>query len=220
MDHDLSTDTEVHHVGKEPRAGLLGLPFPVSQLALIALIGIFAAAMGALLTTNSGNRFQSRSTLLIDQPLAIAAGDGDAPLVKLEHLRSKYGPLLSTTALAKPIAEDMHMTPLAVSRSIRAVPRGSSLLLDVYGESTSRATARKLADTAAVNLIRFAADEQARNNIPEPRRFKFVSVDAARTGVKISRGSGRAITVAIVVGLLAALAAAVVIYILGVGQKT
>jgi hypothetical protein len=103
---------------------------------------------------------------------------------------------------------------------VRAVPRGATLLLDVFGQSSDRATARKLADTAAVQLAKFASDEQARNNIPEPRRFRFISVDPAKGGARISQGAGRAITVAIVIGLLAALAAAVVIYVLGVGQKT
>lgn len=201
------------------RPGVLGLPFHVSQLALIALAGVLAAGVGGLIAVLGGHDFESRSTLLIDQPGAIAAGEGDAALVKLEHLRFKYAPLLNTSVLTEPTAQKMGMKPAEVARSVRATPRGGSLLVDVFGRADNPADARKLADTAATELATFASSEQATNGIPQPKQFVLTSVDPARGGARIGADIGRVLTIALVAGLLAAIAAAVVLYTLGVGAK-
>lgn len=198
------------------RPGVLGLPLRLPQLVLAAIVGLVAAAVGGLVTVAGPDVYQSRATVLIDQPVAISAAPFEGTLQKLDRLRFKYAPLLTTKVMRDPIVAAAGV-PRDHIVSIVAAPRQSSLLVDVFAKADSPAEARRLADAGAAQLSTYVQAEQEKIGVPEAQRFAFVAVDPARPGGRVTSGYGRALTVAFVAGLFASLATALVLHSLRIG---
>jgi hypothetical protein len=185
---------------------------------LVAVVGIVVAALAAGLTSRGSAVYRSRATLLVDQPTAIAAAPFEGVIQKLDRLRFKYGPLLTTQVMADPAIAAANV-PRKDIVSMLATPRANSLLLDVLTETTSPQDSRRLADAGAAEIVKYAHDEQAQLNIPADQRFEFTQVDPARNGTRVTKSKGRVLTVAIIAGLIGALVAAAVLYSLRIGRR-
>jgi hypothetical protein len=200
-----------------PQGGLLGLPLRLPQLVLAALVGLVLAAVGGIATSAGPDVYQSRATVLIDQPAAISSTPFEGTLQKLDRLRFKYAPLLTTKVMRDPVRAEAGVEPSHIV-SLVASPRPSSLLVDVFAKADKPGEAKRLADAGAAELGRYADAEQEGIGIAPGERFSFVAVDPARAGVRVTNGSGRALTVALVLGLLGAAATALVLYSLRIGR--
>jgi capsular polysaccharide biosynthesis protein len=201
----------------DDRPGLLGLPLRLPQLVLAVVVGLVAAGIGGLVTVAGPDVYQSRATVLIDQPVAISAAPFEGTLQKLDRLRFKYAPLLTTKVMRDPIVAAAGV-PRDHIVSLVASPRQSSLLVDVFAKADSPAEARRHADARAAELSNKVQAEQEKIGVAEPQRFTFAAVDPARPGVRVTSGYGRALTVAVVAGLFGSLATALVLYSLRIGR--
>jgi hypothetical protein len=213
-----SRRTDTPSAATEPRKGLLGLPLRLPQLVLVAIVGVVVAALAGALTTRGSEVLRSRATLLVDQPTAIAAAPFEGVIQKLDRLRFKYGPLLSTKVMADPAVAAANV-PRGHIVSMLATPRANSLLLDVFAETKSAQESRRLADAGAGEIVKYAQDEQDHLSLPADQRFAFIPVDPAANGVRVTKSTGRVLTVAIIAGLLGALATAAVLYSLRIGRS-
>jgi capsular polysaccharide biosynthesis protein len=184
---------------------------------LAAVVGLVFAAVGGIATSAGPDVYQSRATVLIDQPVAISATPFEGTLQKLDRLRFKYAPLLTTKVMRDPVRAEAGV-PADHIVSLIATPRQSSLLVDVFAKADKPDEAKRLADAGAAELGRYAQEEQEGIGVAEPERFSFVSVDPARPGVRVTSGAGRALTVAAVLGLFAAAGTALVLYSLRIGR--
>jgi hypothetical protein len=176
--------------------------------AAVALV--VGALVGGLLAVAVGRRqetYESRATLAIDQPLAIAASASAGVVEKLSRLRGKYAGLVRTDVIAGLVAERIGQPVGTVRGSLSASADDTSLLLAVAARSTSPTTAHALAAAAAEEVVGYADAEQARYGIPKAQRFLFEVVVPAGSAASVTPQRSRQLRVGflgLVVGALLA----------------
>lgn len=201
------------------QGALLGLPLGLPQLVLAVVIGVFVAAVMVAVSAARDDVYESRATLLIDQPSAIASAPLEGVIQKLDRLRFKYAPLLSTSVMRRPVLESTGLRRDQVVE-LQATPRPNSLLIDVFAQAKTPQASRALAEAGAQQIAAYAATEQADIGIEEASRFLFEHVDEARPGARVSAGVERSLTIAVLAGFFAAVGVVLVLYALRIGRTT
>jgi capsular polysaccharide biosynthesis protein len=151
--------------------------------AAIAVAVAAATASGVLLASPT---YQSRVTLAIDQPTAIARSADSGVIEKLDRLRLKYAGLVDTAPIAGEVSGDLRLKLDDVRDRVSVGIGPESLLLFPTAQGDSKVEAERLAQAIADRLRSYAADEQERDGIPTDERFVLEQIEPATSGDKIA----------------------------------
>lgn len=166
---------------------------PTLFVVLISLTAsILAGAIGAGLILAQSPRYESVSTLVIDQPKAVVAAGSEGVLVKLSNLRLKYAVLLRTKVFTEPIAARVGRPPTEVARSIRSIAPAQSLAFYVTGRAPDPVMSQGLANVAAEELVAYVQREQDAAGIAAGNQIVFTIVVPADIGYRVEPKARRA----------------------------
>lgn len=183
----------------------------LSWRVIVAGIVVVLLITGAtLLLFPRGEAWQSRATLLIDQPLAIAVSQDPGVIDKLARLRFKYAGIVETDEFTSFVSErsDVATEDLEDSEILAEVPPDSLLLF--VGARGERDVVQMLASDAADALIEFVEEEHDEANVPDRERFFFELVSPADEPEEVDPSrSGIALTL-LTAGVILAVAAVVI----------
>lgn len=179
--------------------------------------GLILAAAGAWAILARTPQYYSQATLLIDNPAAIATAHDDAPIVKLNVLRSKYASLAATPAIQAPAAQASGLPLADIAKSI-TFPSTASLILVVGARTERPALSQQVANAVADEIPRYVRHEHDQYDVPGPDRFVFTVVGPAYPGQKVAPTRSKAATTAVAAGL-AGLAVAYVALQLVTGSR-
>jgi hypothetical protein len=183
-------------------------PRLVVRLAVCAVLAVIVGGIVAAFAASGTPHFESRASILFDQPNAVGASGDEGVILKLMRLRIKYADLVATDPLVTPTAEALGVPPSAVRGRVRAVLPPQSLLLHVIARGGSPEDARALAAASASSLRAYAADEQ--KTLPPNERIVLTVVSQPGRGVEVgASGPGRRLAL----GLLAAGVVFVLVYV-------
>jgi hypothetical protein len=149
------------------------------------VVGLLAAAAGAVVAGLRPARYDSVAALALDQPRAIAAGADAGVVNKLSALRLKYTGLVPTQEFAERLTGTAGLQPGAIRSRLFARASGGSLILEVGARSSDADTSHELAQAAADELVQYVADEQSAAQIPDELRFTMTVVTPASGGHKV-----------------------------------
>jgi capsular polysaccharide biosynthesis protein len=168
---------------------------------VVGLVGL------ALLTVLAGEpTFSSEATIAIDQVERIAAAESPDIIDKLSRLRLKYAGLVTTRAVAGPVAEEVDRDEDLVAGSLYSYLYPDSLLLAVGARHRDPAAAEEMARAAADFVVEMAAEEQEEAGVDDADRFELTVVTPAREGARVDQPQQRAGVVALGLGLVLLLA--------------
>ena len=168
-------------------------------VAVAVVVGVIAGGLSAYAIHRSTPTYQSVALMEIDQPQAIASSSDEGVVAKLGRLRFKYAGLVRTQVFAAPVAEQLGLSPGAVSSALFTAADQQSLLLAVGARSHDAAQARLIAQAASQYLTTYARDEQNRNSIPEAQQITFDIATPALSAHKIEPTRRRELLVGIFV---------------------
>lgn len=218
--YDAPPDRPAASRGRGNTFWTLAKPASVRNVVVALLLGAIAAIAGAAISLNHDTVFQSRATLLIDQPAIIAKAADDAPLVKLSLLRLKYIALANTPAITGPAAAQLGMTENAVASGITAAAPPATLVLTVSGQAGNRARASQLADAVANSISAYADQEQQQLNVPPAARYRLTLVQPAPPAARITPTKTHAAKVGIVLGAICTLLAYAIMQLLSASSRS
>jgi capsular polysaccharide biosynthesis protein len=182
-------------------------PFSLRNLTLALIAAVGVGALTATLVLSTSPRYSSQATMVIDNPPELAAAADPGPFQKLSALRLKYAALVGTDAIAVPVGRKLGVSPGLVAGAA-SVSAPAQTLVMVSGATTgSPALSQRIAQGVAEELVSYVQQEHRANNVPPERRFRFIIVNPALRGAKVSPTRSRAtIAAAIAGGVAVALA--------------
>lgn len=182
-------------------------------LLLAAIFG----ALGAVASLGGQTTYTSTTVMLIDDPYALATNGSSDEFVKLDALRVKYSGLISTDAIAQPVASRLHLPLGEVLGAVSAQVPFEGLLMDVSATWSNAHEAQVVSQAVANQVTTYVHEEDMVYNIPPTDQFTFNTVDPASPSVPHAPSRSRAVILAAalaVVGfLLAFLATQLVRYL-------
>lgn len=178
--------------------------------AILLVAALISVSAGVAAFTMSDRTYESSATVAIDQVQGIAVAEGPSILEKLSRLRVKYAGLVGTRTFSEPVAERAGVTPEAVTRALFSEVPPVALIMTLGARADDAGTAQAIAQGAADHLVAYVAAEQEQAQIPPAMRFEFRVVTPATEGRPLDRSVRRVALVAIGLGGLLVLAAAVV----------
>jgi len=181
---------------------------PGRFIALALALAIIAGGVGALLVELGTRVYQTQASLMVDQPLLLAADTGPATIDKLGAVRLKYADLVETQPIASAVAHQVGMSPAAVASSLFANAPQGSLLLNVGARSTSPAIAVRLTRAASSALIAYANAEQDTYKVPTYERIVLSQMVPAPAATRVSPENRRAAEVGVAAAVIAFLVVA------------
>ncbi|HEY1636107.1 MAG TPA: hypothetical protein VGL48_15085 [Acidimicrobiales bacterium] len=184
---------------------------PGRNLVLSLAIALLAAALGATLILKEPAKWSSSATLLIDDPQQLATAGDDGIINKLNQLRLKYAGLVSTTAIAGPVAQQLGVDEGMVAGSTSAVPAQDSLILYTEATASDPSMAQRMAQAVADELVSYVSDENSRFQLPANLQYTFSVVSPATGANQIAPSHTRAETVAAALAAVALIGAYVVL---------
>lgn len=188
---DTTVQSEVHR--QDDDTGRLP-PIP-TWLLVGAVAAVLAVLAAGLLALPGGPVWQSRATLLIDQPQAIAVSQDPGIIEKLSRLRFKYAGLVGTADFADLVDDP---TAEAGDAQLLASVPPDSLLLHV-GARGDRDTVQGLSDAGAAALIDYVDRELNELELAPEQRFTLTVVSPASAPQRLD-GSRRGLALATLVG--------------------
>lgn len=207
--------TTDHHPGRASRPVLgtwdaITLPSPRNAAIAIAVAAICATIVGVVSLLGAPT-YESRATLAISQPRALAESQDVGVLDKLDRLRLKYAALARTLPITQPVAERIGVSTDDVRDDMHVAVGGESLLMFPTARAGAEDEARQGAQVLAEEIVRYADREQARAGIPAVERYEFTVIEPAQEGDKVAPTSRTAIGAAFFAALVAGGAAYVVL---------
>lgn len=184
---------------------LVHRPGPALVVGLLAGMLIGAAVAAAVLRPAPG--CTSTAVMLIDDPYSLATAGDTGQLLKLDELRYKYASLASTSAIAGPVAHQLHAPVGDVLGAVSVEVPSEALLLDVVGSAPGPHRAQLLAATEAAELTRYVRQQEAAAGVPATDRFSLTVVDPAPVGIRGARPWAKAATDGVAAAVVAGLAA-------------
>jgi capsular polysaccharide biosynthesis protein len=160
-----------------------------------AILAVGAAVAGYAYVQRQPAVWSATAVTAVDQPKMLAAGS-DAEISKLAALRIKYGPLLTTDVMLRPLAAKLGVAEGQLRAALKVNLPDDSLLIAVNAQTPSPTDAVRFANAAAVQLGVFANAEQDANQVSAAQRFSLGLVDQARTAVKVTPTKKRAVAAA------------------------
>lgn len=168
---------------------------------LAVVLGLVVAALlavtGARSVLSTQTTWSSTAVMLINDTPALATAGDDGQLLKLDELRLKYQALISTNAIAQPVAKKLHLPVGAVLGSVSATVPFESLLMDVTGTWSTPQVAQRLAESTAEEVTKFVNYEASAYNIPTVDRFTFVVIDPAPAATTHRPSKAHAVTLGV-----------------------
>ncbi len=185
-----------------------------SRLRTTLLVGVAAfvllAVAGLLVGVLRPATYRSTVILAVDDPSVLTASDTSG-IAKASRLRELYGPLLTAESVVRPLSEEVGLTPAQVTDRLNAVVAKDSLLLLVSATGPSRADARRLAEAAGSELVRYTEDVQRTAGVPAGSTVRLELASPASPGLKVTQRTRTVLSVAGLLGLLGAVGAVVVV---------
>ena len=169
-----------------------------------AVTFVALAGAGAAVVRNNALAYRSSSVLTIDQPQLIAASRDAGPILKLVNLRTQYAELLTTSALAAPIAAQVGASEAWVAQHVTAVAAPNSLLIDVQADAPTAERAVALSRAATGALVTYAQTSQTKYHVPANERIILSVATPAARASRITRSLRTAVTVGVFLGALGA----------------
>lgn len=169
---------------------------PGRNLVLSLAVALLAAALGATLILKEPAKWSSSATLLIDDPQQLATAGDDGIINKLNQLRLKYAGLVSTSAIAGPVAQQLGIDEGTVAGSASAVPGQDSLILYTQATASSSSMAQRIAQALAEELVTYVSNENSQFQLPPNLQYSFSIVNPATGADQIAPSHSRAETVA------------------------
>lgn len=160
--------------------------FSIRNFTLALVAAALVGSISAALAMRGPTVYESRSVLLIDNPLAFATAGDDGTILKLDRLRTKYATLAGTQAIAGPAAKALGLGQGVVLSSTDVVAPPSSLALVVAARSARAKSAVALAAAMSTSIVDYVVQEHEANHIPPADRFAFKIVQPASFAAKTS----------------------------------
>jgi len=173
----------------------VSLPSSRNAAISIAVAAFFAMLVGVLSLVASPT-FESRATLSISQPRALAESSDVGVLDKLDRLRLKYAALAETLPITRAVAARVNVSTDAVRDDMRVVVGTESLLMFPTADASTPAAARAGAQVLAEEIVRYADREQDSAGVPAAEQYHFAVIEPARTADKISPTTRTAVAAA------------------------
>jgi capsular polysaccharide biosynthesis protein len=184
-------------------------PVTVAPVAAGVVAGLVVAVLAMVLVLTRPAEYASSTTLLIDQPRALAASGSEGLVVKLSRLRVKYADIASADAIVNPVSKATGVKPGDVRRETVAFVPSQTLTVVVTARSGDAERAQRLSQEVADQLSAFTAAEQAGLDIPADQQVTLSVIDEAGRGGKVTPTGRRALSVAVVAFVLTAIAVAI-----------
>lgn len=169
---------------------------PLVGLAMGGLLAVVLVALSAMLSHRGPTTWTSTTVMIIDDPYQLATAGDEGQLLKLDYLRYKYSALVSTDAIADPVAAKLGVPVGSVLSSVSAPIPASSLLLDIVATTSGPGTARLLSQTVADEVTAYVQGEDKAYAIPAQDQFTLTTVDPASPPVSHSPSLAHTATVA------------------------
>lgn len=192
-------DTVDHWQGRLWQA-LRTAPGPALRLGL--LVAVVLGLAGAAAELRGPTTYSSKAVMLIDDPYQLATAGTDGQLVKLEALRVKYSALIDTSAIAKPVADQLHLPVGAVLQSVSGLVPLDSLLMDVDATWSTPKEATLLAQATAKEVTAYVAAEDATYGIPAKDQFTLTVIDPAATATPSGPSAAHALVLGVGLAVL------------------
>lgn len=164
-------------------------------VVLALIVGIIAAAAAGLYTAAAKPVYTSSSSVLFDEPLAVARSVDAGILEKLARLRFKYAELMATRDFASQVAADSGVPLGVVASSITAVPIGASQTMRIKAHGGDAAVVQRIATSSATVLRTNVEAEQETAKIPTEERFFIRVISPGSHAVKTSPSRKRILQV-------------------------
>lgn len=175
-------------------------PAVVAGLLVAAVLG----AVGGILGAQASTTYTSTTTMMIDDAYQLAAAGSQGEMLKLNTLLIKYAGLVSTDAIAQPVATELGLSLHQVLRAVTAQANGSTetLLLPVAATWSTPAEAVRLSQAVADELIAYVKAQDVEFHIPAKDRFTFITVNpasaAVASGTPVTKAATDALGLAVV----------------------
>jgi capsular polysaccharide biosynthesis protein len=179
-----------------------------------AVLALIAAATAYAVAKKASPTFRSTAAISLDQPLEIAVSANSGQIDKLSRIRQKYIGVARYDAVAKAVAQQVHLPPGRVRGEIFAVADRPSLLLIVGANDRNAQNALRITSAFANEMVAYVDQEQTRDKIPAKDRIAVNVVVQPRPAVRIQPTKRKEVTTGIVAGLIVLLA------VVGLGSLT
>lgn len=190
----------------------------LANLLVAVAIGLVAGAVGYANVMRQAPQYQSTAVMLMDQPLALSAGDAGV-VVKLNALRGKYVALVLTAEIMTPAAKRANLPVGQVRAAQRPVIPAQTLTLLPTARANNPELAQKIAQATAQTIEDYVADEQAATGLTPPQRISLRIVQNAGVGNKVTPSPARGRQVAVVTGAAGLLLAYVGLQLSGASRR-
>jgi capsular polysaccharide biosynthesis protein len=188
----------------------ISLPSTVNGAIAIVVAAVVAGVTAALVLA-AAPTYESRATLAIDQPEAVAKSPDTGVIEKLDRLRQKYVGLAETTRILAPVSSRTDTPVGDLRRDTDVVVAPESLLLFPTARADTQRAAQRRAEALADAVVAYADREQADNGIPSADRYRFSVEEGASAATKISPTNRSAVAGAALMAIAAFGAAYVVL---------
>jgi capsular polysaccharide biosynthesis protein len=196
----------------------VSLPSPRNAAISIA-VAAFCAMLAGVLSLVGSPTYESRATLSIGQPKALAESSDVGVLDKLDRLRLKYAALADTLPITRPVAARTHESPDAVRDDTTVVVGAESLLMFPTAHASTRTAARESAQVLAEEIVRYADRVQQRAGVPAAEQYDFSIIEPARTAKKISPTTRTAVGAAVFSAIVAVAIAYVALQVVSARRR-
>lgn len=168
-------------------------------LLVAAVVAVVLGVIGAVVGTGGRTVYKSTTTMMIDDPYALATAGDQGEMLKLNSLLIKYAGLISTDVIAGPVAQQLGLPMGAVLGSVAAQVNGSTetLLLPVTATWPAAAEAMRLSRAVADELTAFVNHQAVKYHIPAPDRFTLTTVNPATAPEMVGPSATKAATLAV-----------------------
>ncbi len=165
----------------------LAMVFGLELAILLAAVGVFIGLRGAPV-------YSSKAVMLIDDPYRLATAGDDGQLVKLSALRVKYSALAGTSAMAQPVAAELHLPMSTVLDEVTVQVPLESLLMDVVSSAPTARRARELTAAMSSEITTYVQHEDATYAIPASDRFTITSIGPPSAATSSGPSRSHAVT--------------------------
>ncbi|HVS67851.1 MAG TPA: hypothetical protein VHE56_04830 [Mycobacteriales bacterium] len=177
-------------IGARPRQ--VTIPLEVSALTVILalVLALLAGAGAALYQRSKPTHYISFSTMLIDQPFAVAQDSGDATLAKLQRLRFYYAGLVQTSVIAGPVASELsdqyELSTSQVENALNTLMGADTFTINLFAQGRDPQEASAVAQAATAELIDYVKKQQQKLGIPSVQRVTLTEVTSPAAGIKVT----------------------------------
>lgn len=173
-------------LGKQPmRAVLVGIVLA----AVFGIVGVVASLSGP-------TRYTSNTVMLIDDPYGLAT-QGSSLWAELTELRLKYADLVSTDAIAGPVAHELHLPVDSILGAASAGAPSTSLLVSIDATWSTPHESQVISQAVANEVTSYVQAEDVTYDIPAPDRFTLTTIDPASDPLAQGPSKAHALTLAI-----------------------